>query len=330
MAEYSGTIDAFTAIGNREDLADVIYLLKPTECPLMSSSSRSDATAALHEWQRDVLAAVDLNNAQLEGDDAPAGTTYVATERLNNYCQISRKVVVVSGTQEVVLKAGRSSEVNYEIAKRGLELKRDIEAMASQKGVGLASAGKRTSASFESWCKDSDVGTPGNSPANRGTSGTAPTWTNGQPTTASTDGTLRNLDEGIVKNLLQKIYTNGGHPTLIIAPPLLKQRVSGFTGTDATLSTTVTKFNDVEERKLTAAIDIYVSDFGTLNVQPSRFCRTREILVVDPEYVAFAYLRPFQTRPLADTGDAIRRMLICEWTLEMREPRSCGVGADLQ
>jgi hypothetical protein len=304
--------------------------LKPTEVPLMSSSSRSDGTGTKHEWQRDVLAQPDLTNLQLEGDDAPAGTTPAYTERLGNYMGISRKVIVVSGTQEVVLKAGRSSEVNYQTAKRGLELKRDVEALGSQNGAASSGAGVRKPAGFETWIKDNDVGTPGGSPANRGTGGLPPTWASGIPTGAPTDGTLRNFDEDIFKNILQQVYQQGGHTNLAIAPPKMKQRMSGFTAKESTLVTSVTKYMDIEDRRLVAAIDIYVSDFGTINLQPSRFCRTRSVLVIDTEYVAFSWLRPFQTKPLADTGDAIRRLMICEWCLEVREPRAHGVCADLQ
>jgi hypothetical protein len=331
VAEYPGTIDAFSAVGDREDLADVIYLLKPTEVPLMSSSSRSDGTGAKHEWQRDTLAAPDLTNLQLEGDDAPSGPSFVATQRLYNYMGISRKVVVVSGTQEVVLKAGRSSEVNYQTAKRGLELKRDVEALASQVNVSSATGGKRTPAGLESWMDfANDVGTPGGSPANRGTGGAPPVWTGGSPTTAPVDGALRGFDEDIFKNVLQQVYQQGGHTNLAIAPPKMKQRMSGFSAKETSLITSVTKYMDIEDRRLVAAIDIYVSDFGTINIQPSRFCRTRVVLVLDTEYIAFSWLRPFQTKPLADTGDAIRRLLICEWTLEAREPKSMAICADLQ
>jgi len=334
MAEYPGTIDAFTAVGDREDLADVIYLLKPTEVPLMSSSSRSDGTGFYHEWQRDVLAAADTTNLQLEGDDAPAGTTFVATQRLGNYMGISRKVVVVSGTQEVVLKAGRSSEVNYQTAKRGLELKRDVEPLASQNNIASSTGGKRTPAGIESWMDAAnDVGTPGLSPANRGTGGVAPVWSSGHPTTAPVDGTARTFDEDIFKNVLQQVYTQGGHTNLAIAPPKMKQRMSGFTAKETTLGTAVTKYEDLEDRRLVAAIDIYVSDFGTINIQPSRFLRvtpSQRVLVLDTEYIAFSWLRPFQTKPLADTGDAIRRLMICEWTFEAREPRSMAICADLQ
>jgi hypothetical protein len=337
MAQYTGTFDAFAAVGIREDLSDVIYMLKPIECPLMTAAGRSKATQTKHEWQSDSLAAYNLSNASIEGDDAPSGSV-TATQRHSNLCQISTKVVVISGTLEVSEKAGRSSEVGYQVAKKGLELKRDIEAIASQKQEsdnGSTTPGVRLVAAYEAWMTTNDYGTPGASPANRGSSGANSYAPSSQSlpvagTSAITDGTLRNLDEAILKGVLQKVYSNGGHPSLLIAPPLMKQRISGFSGNNVALQTSVTKFQDIEGKALNTAIDVYISDFGTLNVQPSRFCRTRSVLVVDPEYIAFAYLRPFQAFPLAKTGDAEKRELLAEWTLEMRNEAAQGVLADLQ
>jgi len=83
---------------------------------------RVKAKATVHVWQTDTLAAA-ATNANIEGDDS-ATDTAVATVTLQNYCQIFKKTIMVSGTQEVVDKAGRSSEIAYQLMKRGKELKR--------------------------------------------------------------------------------------------------------------------------------------------------------------------------------------------------------------
>src|SRR6266436_4946875 len=68
------------------------------------------------------------SNAVLEGDDA---TTDAATPtvRLGNICQISDKVARVTGTQQAVEHAGRDNELAYQEMLKGLELKRDMEAV---------------------------------------------------------------------------------------------------------------------------------------------------------------------------------------------------------
>ena len=126
MAQPSpAPFSTYDAIGNREDLSNVIYMISPTNTPFMSGIDKSTADATLHEWQTDALAAA-ADNAVIEGDDATTDVA-TATTRLTNYTQISDKVPRVTGTQEVVNKAGRRSEMAYQIAKRSKELKRDIE-----------------------------------------------------------------------------------------------------------------------------------------------------------------------------------------------------------
>ena len=96
MAVPGGTFQAHTAIGQREDLSDIIYDISPMDTPFMSNVGRGSASAVFHEWQTDALDAA-ANNSQIEGDDADANTAALTT-RLGNYCQISRKVPRVSGT----------------------------------------------------------------------------------------------------------------------------------------------------------------------------------------------------------------------------------------
>jgi hypothetical protein len=85
-------------------------------------AAKVKAKAVNHEWQTDELAAA-ASNANIEGDDSSTNTA-VPTVRLNNYCQIFKKTIQVSGTQESVNKAGRDSEIAYQLMKRGKEIKR--------------------------------------------------------------------------------------------------------------------------------------------------------------------------------------------------------------
>src|SRR5689334_19479972 len=127
MTIVANTFETFDAKGIREDLTDVIYNISPTETPFMTSVSKSKATQTKHEWQTDSLESATTNNAQLEGDDIASFTSQSATTRLANYTQIVRKDLIVSGTVDVVVKAGRKSEVAYQASKRMKALKRDME-----------------------------------------------------------------------------------------------------------------------------------------------------------------------------------------------------------
>ena len=124
MTVPTQSFQTYQAVGDREDLEDVIYSISPTETPFVTMAKRSKVTAVLHEWQTDALLAA-AGNKNIEGADpaAPSGTS-VPTSRLGMYCQISAKYAVISDTQQAVDKAGRSSEMSYQIAKRLGELKR--------------------------------------------------------------------------------------------------------------------------------------------------------------------------------------------------------------
>jgi len=126
MTQPTNTFDSYDAVGNREDLSDIIYNIAPIETPFISSIGKSQAYNTLHEWQTDTLAAASTSNAAIEGDDA-SGTSLSATTRVNNRSQISQKTIVVSGTQDSIRSAGRAQELAYQKAKAMQELKRDME-----------------------------------------------------------------------------------------------------------------------------------------------------------------------------------------------------------
>ena len=129
MAILTSTALTFSAIGNREDLVDVIYNVDPVETPFQASVGKNKAEAVLHEWQTQTLAAAAAN-AVIEGDDTTSSYSFTAITqptRAVNRCQISRKDVVVSGTQDAVSKAGRTREIVYQMVLKNKELRRDME-----------------------------------------------------------------------------------------------------------------------------------------------------------------------------------------------------------
>ncbi len=328
MAQPTNLYSQYDSTGNREDLTDIIHNISPTDTPFMSACGSGSAKATYHEWQTDVLAPANGANAAVEGNDAVL-VEPTPTVRVGNYTQISTKITGVSGTIEVVDKAGRDSELAMQMAKNGRELKRDVE--AAMIGVANASvAGNNTTAresgSFNSWLETNDVGSAGASPANRGTGGSSGGFS-GSTTSAPTDGTPRSFDQAILDNVIQTIWSNGGNPTQIQAGPSQKTNLSGFDGVGA-------RRTDAESRTIVATADVYVSNFGTLSVIPNRYIRKtgsvdREVFVIDPEYVKFATLRPWQSFELAKSGDSDKRQMLVEWTLEVCNEAAHGVCADL-
>jgi hypothetical protein len=308
------TFTAHTAIGQREDLIDVIYDISPTETPIMSTLARTKATAVFHEWQTDSLASATSANAAVEGADG-VSATISPTTRLGNYTQIVQKVVQTSGTLEAVNKAGRRSERAYQLAKASSELKRDMETIitANQGRDAGSSSSARKLGAILSWLKTN---------TSKGTSGTDPT-TIGVSTRS--DGATRTFTEQLLKDEVAAAFDSGGNPTMLVVGSGLKQKVSSFAGIAAQ------RYMAPGDQPTTiiGAADVYMSDFGTLSVVPDRFMRTRDALLIDPEYMALSYLRPFQTNDLAKTGDSEKTQLLCEFTLEMRNEAASAIVADL-
>jgi len=258
MTVPTNTYSRYGAIGVREDLADVIYDISPTDTPIMSSIGKARATQTAHEWQTDVLAAATFGNALVEGDDATSASL-TPTTRIGNFTQIVGKTVQISGTLEAVDKAGRKSEKAYQLAKASAEIKRDIENIIT---------------------------------ANQ----------------AKSNGTINT-----------EIFSEGGTPKLLVVPPGLKATVSAFAGVAQQRYVT-----GAEPTTIVAAAGAYLSDFGLISVVPDRFMRSRDALLLDPEYAALAYLRPFQTNDLAKTGDSEKTQILAELTLEVRNEAAHG------
>ncbi len=311
------TYQTYTAVGQREDLSDVIYNISPTETPLMSSIGKTKATATYHEWQTDALDAAALGGA-VEGADAST-ITASPTTRIGNRTQIFTKSVAVAGTLEAVDKAGRKSEKAYQLAKVSAELKRNIELTLLSNQVSSAgnSSTARTMGGLQAWLStNGDFGVGGST----GTGGT----------TARTTGTDRTFTEALLKTVNAEVYVAGGSPKVLMVNPNHKQVVSGFAGIAAQ------RYMAPADAPTTivGAADVYMSDFGTLSVVPNRFMNSTNsaadaAFIIDPDMLAVAYLRPFQTIELAKTGDSEKTQLLAELTLECKNEAACGIIADL-
>lgn len=311
MTMFTNTFASYAAKGNREDLTDLIYNIDPTDTPFMSGIEKVEAAATKHEWQTDNLATAAAN-AKLEGDDYTALDASIATTRWDNYCQISAKSLVVTRTQQKVKTAGRKNEFNYQKLKRGKELKRDMEVALTQNGAYVTgnSTTARSLRGLEGWVKTNN---------SLGATGVAPAPATN---TAATDGTARTIAESLLQTVIQQAWVAGGSPDTIMCGASQKQAISGFTGG-------TTKFTEAADKKLTAAFDFYVSDFGTLKIIPNRFQRARTVFVLDMSYWALAVLDDINYEDLAKTGDADKGLMTVEYTLEARNEAASAAIRDI-
>ena len=313
MAQPTNLYDTYDTTGIREDLVDVIYNVSPEDTPILSAIARTTAKSTKHEWQLDSLA-TPATNAVIEGDDATIDAM-TATTRAFNYCQISDKVVALSGTQSAVDAAGRADEMAYQIAKKSKELKKDMEFDLIEPNV--QAAGSATAArelgSIPTWLKTN------------GDAGTSGTLSTGSGTDLPGSGTDRDLTEAILKTVIKEVYTSGGDMDMLVCPPSVKQVISGF-------NANTTRFGPAGDKTEYAAIDIYSSDFGDLRIVPNRVMATtdaKDVFILQRDMLATAYLRDFQIQDLAKTGDSEKKQLLCEYTLEVRNEAAHGIILDI-
>ena len=323
MAEFR----TYTAIGQREDLANTIYNIAPTETPVVSSIGKTKATATYHEWQTDNLAAASAAGL-LEGADA-AGASDSPTVRVGNRTQIQGKTVHVSGTLDTVDKAGRKTETAYQLAKAGQELKRDMEKTILGnviQSAGTASAA-RALGSIQTWLltnyvTEASAGSPAGPVGGNGTA----------VRTSAGSGNYLAFGEDKLKECVKSCFENGGNPTLLVVPPTQKQAVSAFAGIAAQ------RYQAPSDKQTTivGAADVYMSDFGTLSVVPDRFMTAdggtgggEQALLLDPTMASVATLRPFESNLLAKTGDSEKHQMLVEYTLQVSNEKAHGIVADL-
>lgn len=318
MATLANIQQTYSQKGQAEDFENAIYNVSPWETPVLSAIGRTKAKGKRHTWQTDALKAAAAN-AQLEGDDSPGLDSIAANAEIYNYAQISRKVIGVTGTMEAVDKYGRSSEMAYQVAKGMKELKVDIDFAICQNQQGSAGAtnGARTSGGMEAWIQTNQFAT-----TNASTTGGFTTGGTIQAS-ADTSTTLMTYTEGALKNVITTIWNaSGGVADMISVSGKNKALMSTSTFTGI-----ATRFRDVgagKQAQIISGVDLFVSDFGTHKIVPSRQMRDRTVLVLNTDYWSVAYLRPFQTVDLAKIGDHDRKMLLAEWTLVSKNEKASG------
>ena len=314
MAIVANTFTSHDGVGIRESLADVIANISPEEVPFQSNVGSENVANTYFEWQTDSLAATSTTGV-IDGDDVSSFDSTSATTRVGNYTHIRRRTTIVADNFSALDTAGRNDELSYQIAKRGKELKRDIEAVLTANNAQVAgnSSTARETGGLGAWIASN---------ANAGTGGALAT---GNGTTARTDGTQRDFTETMLKDAMQQAFVSGGQPSILMVGPHNKTVVSGFAGIAAQ------RYQAPSDAPTTiiGAADVYLSDFGTLNVVANRFSPERTAYLLDPEYASVCYLRPIQNVELSKTGDAEKSMVIAEFGLKVSNEAAHAVVADL-
>jgi len=312
MAQPDNTFDSYDAVGIREDLENVIYDVSPEETPFYTTCKKVTATNTYHEWQTDALRSSGAN-AHIEGD-ATTAEARTATTRLGNYCQIFKNAVVVPDTDKGLDKAGRASEMAYQVLKIAKEQKLDIEKALFDNNAQVAgnATTAREMAGTETWFTSTIQ--------NKGSGGAHAAGTGAN---ARTDGTQTVFNQTKFDAIMQNCWDKGGKPDSVYLSAYLMNLALAFTGNNNQRSTV-----QAGDAKVIKSLDVYVTPWGTIEFIPSRENRGRTVHVMQDDMWAVAVLRGTKNVELAKTGDNTTRQVVTELTLVAKNEKSSGLGVD--
>ena len=304
----------------REDLADVIYEIDPWETPFVSACGNKEADQPMTEWLVQELEAAD-DNAQPEGFRY-AAMPYKGTDRRNNICQIMVRSVTITNTYRVSNTVG-GDEFDRQTLLKGKELRRDLEYCVTRGTVKASPAppGVRRMSGFLTWAINGSYGTGGSLPVGDGSN-------------APTNGTLRGLTLDIVGDALEQAFTRGGRPSLGLMTPRIKRIFSslaqGGSG-NPIAAQNIVQATAPREMTIVGAVDVYLSDFGRLELAPDIFMPSGYLELLDPDYIELAPLpgRDMVLEEYAKVGDAADGAMIFEGTLRPTAPKAHAVVGDI-
>lgn len=310
-------LKTFGTVGIREQLMDRIYDISPQDVPFSSNAPRVDLKNTFFEWQVDTLAAPDTANAQVQGRDITNEDAVSQPTRIGNRTQISDKTAKVARTVEDVVRAGRAGELARAVARKTIELRRDVESILLSNQA--ASAGDAstayTTASILAFLKTN---------VNKASDGVNPVYTS-VPDDTRTDGTARPYTEAIHKDVLSRMWVEGASPEIVMVGAFQKQVASTFTG--------IAEVRVAAEKRSQATIigaaDVYVGDFDTVTFVPNRWMRSKDAIYLDRKMYALGFLSPYKTITLAKNGDNERRLINVEYGLMVHNEKAHGLATDL-
>ena len=293
MPTYSNAYVTYEAVGNREDLLDIITNISPDETPLMTKFGTSKVTGMTHSWLTDSLGA-PKQNAVLE--TAEFGTTEATPRvKLSNDIQIFMRDCDVSDSQEAVLKAGVKSEMAYQMQKVMKMIALDVEYAIVNNST------RRAGTSVVA-----------------GLMGGVPYFNDVNVLDGTAHAGEEELTEELLNDAIQLAWSKGGTPDICVVSGANKRIISGFTGN-------ADRQRSADSTKIKQIVDIYESDFGMVNMVLHRLQPDTRVDFLQTEYWKLAYLIPFKTYDKPKSSLVNGKVVTGQLTLECRskEANSC-------
>lgn len=318
----------------REDVMNKIWDISKIPLPFTDMIGSGSAKNSYKEWTQDTLAAPDVTNAVIDGADASGNDTATGA-RVGNHHQTSDKVVRVSYRADASDTIGRAKELSYQLTRRQQELRRDVEAIALLNQASVADNGDDTAGlvgGLPTWLETNNVNF-----------GTAPKF---NPADGLTDVGIVTADgitltETMIRDVVQSIYNQGGDPTKLMTVPAIVRKISEYLFTSSARVGTIMSDQGKSREKAAAlgAVNVFVTDFGTLTLVPNRLQQAYEasyatpsltaayadVFILDPEYLSLCYLYGYRTDMLAKTGLAENRQMAVDWSLIVNTEKAHGL-----
>ena len=329
MAITTNGFSTYAQIGIKEEVSNIITNLTPDETPFYSNVKKQKIKNRLYEWQTDTLDA-PTTTTTLEGDDVTPATT-TATTLLNNRTQISTKSLAVTDTSRAVATYGRGDEYEYQIMKRGRELKTMVE-IGLLKNTAKATGGTATTrvcAGLVTYITNFGAGT-----AQAGTGSTA--------IDTGTALVLTALTYAMCATTMTQTFQAGGNVTQMMLPPILKRSFSSL-AFSSTPSTADVRYQLTSAKPAVAigTVETWLSDFGTVDVVVNRQMArvtgsgtggtagtesdlNNMIYFIDPANVSCGTLQATEVEPMAKIGLSDRAFIKTEYTLIVNGPTAHG------
>lgn len=339
-----GSVPLASTSSAREDLADYIAIVDAKSTPFVSQAPKGrDIGNMQFSWQVDNYGAPVLAGV-VDGTDvtvASASNPVVNRTRLNNYGQAFRRdlrIGFIAETQEV---AGVTDELANGIAKKLVEIKRDMEStfmctnQAAQADNGSTNA--YLTGSMGNWLTSTNA-------ANIGACASGSPFL---PASGAVDTTASaSFVEATAQNVLTAIYSATGtfRDYDCILGTTLKRAFTNLTASGVTqvanansiAATSVRTFNqDLSSDTFKASIDLFEGDFGRLVLHPTQFLGGKNSTslsaqafkgyVIPMDMVEVRYAKLPQVKSLPDAGGGPARLVEAIAGLVVKNPSGFGM-----
>jgi len=319
-----------TQIGKREDLADLIALVDAHDCPVVSSAKKGSKPGnTLMQWQADSYDSA-VTTGTVDGTDVgssdyqnPGANRAI----LSNYVQIFRRSIRVSPLSlEVSNVAGLKDELSNGIAKKLVEIKRDMESTILSANDAQADDGSNAylTKALGTW-----ISTSGGSVLQ------VPSGFRTPSASIETTATTSNITDTTVQDVLASIYSQTGsikNFTMPLGRTLKRAFTDRLTGTrsvtDASnqlAATQIRTFSPQTGKKVMIAVDLFEGDFGTCSLVPDNFMPAQtDGYVLDMSGIELRYGKLPEVKELPDAGGGPIRMIEAVAALVVQNPLAHG------